>query len=516
MIEVEPYRRSAYLLTCRILSVLSAVAAVIYLKWLFVDARPDNLWLFGMLVVAEVFNIAQAAGFWWTISRQRWTEPGPVDFYSTHERVDIFVTVYGEPLAVIERTVEAAMAIRHPRKSVWVLDDGHSPDVEALAEKLGAGYLVRPDRRGAKAGNINEALKRTNGHFVVIFDADHVPRPDFLEETMGVFHNRKVAFVQTPQSYYNRAKNRVAAGAHDQQQLFYGPIMRGRNSCQAVFACGTNLVFRRSALETIGGMPEDSITEDLRVSLLLLKAGYTAEYVSKVLAYGMGPVDVGGYFSQQLRWARGGLEILFRRKPFFKEMPLSARLQYVLSFVYWFSGPVFCLYLVLPIAFLVFGMRPVHAPNQYPAYFLPYIFLTLITMVYASNGKIRFRTLWFTLASFPVAFLAIFSALLGRNAKFVVTSKGASQRSLRPVVVQAMTVAVLLCAVVYGLVHMGATPAVLNNVAFALGHVLVVQGFVRYALWPEQPRDAAGDVADEADGSAAAGSLLSGELGRLD
>ena len=510
MIEIDPARRAAYLLTCRILSVLSAIAAVVYLKWLFVDARPDNLWLFAMLVVAEVFNIAQAAGFWWTISRQRWTEPGPVDFGKTHERVDIFITVYGEPLDVISRTVEAAMAIRHPRKSVWVLDDGHSPDVEALAEMHGAGHLTRPTRRGAKAGNINEALKRTNGHFVAIFDADHVPQPNFLEETMGVFHNRKVAFVQTPQSYHNRTENRVAAGAHDQQQLFYGPIMRGRNSCQAVFACGTNLVFRRSALETIGGMPEDSITEDLRVSLLLLKAGYTAEYVSKVLAYGMGPVDVGGYFSQQLRWARGGLEILFRRKPFFKEMPLSARFQYLLSFVYWFTGPVFTLYLVLPVAFLVFGMRPVHAPNQYPAYFLPYIVLTLTTMVYASNRKIRFRTLWFTLASFPVAFVAVFSALLGRDAKFVVTSKGASRRSLRPVIVQVITVIVLLSAVVYGLAHMGFTPAVLNNVAFALGHVLVVQGFIRYALWPQQPRDADVDATDEAD-AAAAGAQLANE-----
>jgi len=78
------------------------------------------------------------------------------------------------------------------------------------------------------------------------------------------------------------------------------------------------------------------------------------------------------------------------------------------------------------------------------------------------------------------------------------------------VVVQVITVVVLLSAVVYGLAHMGFTPAVLNNVAFALGHVLVVQGFIRYALWPQQPRDADVDATDEAD-AAAAGAQLANE-----
>jgi cellulose synthase (UDP-forming) len=497
VIEIDPSRRVSYLRTCRVLAVLTSISALVYLKWLFFDARPDNVWLFAVLVVAEVFNIAQAAGFWWTISTQVWTEPRRVDFSRTHERVDIFITVCGEPLDIVTRTLEAALAIRHPRKEVWILDDGKSHDVEVMAMAHGAGYLTRPTRRGAKAGNINEALAKTNGHFVTIFDADHVPEPDFLEKTMGVFLNRRVAFVQTPQSYGNRTENRVSAGAHDQQALFYGPIMRGRNAHQAVFACGTNLVFRRTALEVIGGFPEDSITEDLRISLQLLKAGYRSEYVSKVLAHGMGPIDVGGYFSQQLRWARGGLEILFKRRPFFKGMGGTTVAHYALSFVYWFTGPIFSLYLTLPIAFLVFGQRPVQAPNQYPAYFLPYIVLTLVTMVYASNRQIRFRTLWYTLAAFPVHYAALISALLGRDAKFVVTSKDESRRSLRPVLIQVVVVAALLSAVGVGLLREGFSPAALNNVAFALGHVFVLQGFIRYALWPDAE---AGEEAEIIDG----------------
>jgi cellulose synthase (UDP-forming) len=331
-------------------------------------------------------------------------------------------------------------------------------------------------------------MKRTSGDFIVIFDADHVPSPEFLERTMGAFDGERVSFVQTPQYYGNRTINRVAAGAYEQQELFYGPIMRGRNALGAVFSCGTNVVFRRAALDDVGGMPEDSITEDMRVSLELLRRGWRSEYVPVVLAQGLGPVDVSGYFGQQLRWARGGLEILFRRRPFFRGMRLGTALEYGFSFMYWFTGLAYAAYLVLPVAYLVFGLRPVQAPNQYPVYFLPYIFSTLVTLAYASDFTVTFRALWFTLASFPVHLWALASALTGRAARFVITPKTAGAATLRPVVVHVAVMVVLAAAGVAGSAVRGLTPAVLNNVAFAMGHVLIVQGFVRYALRPDKSR----------------------------
>jgi cellulose synthase (UDP-forming) len=487
MIHIARERRRAYLRTCRILSVVSAVFAIVYVKWLFVDARPDNHILFAFLVAAESFNIIQAVGFWYTISIQKWTEPAEMRFSATAETVDIFITVCGEPREIVERTIRGAMAVRHPRKNVWVLDDGRDHEMEVLAYVNGAGYLTRPMNRGAKAGNINDAMKRTHGDYIVIFDADHVPRPDFLEKTLGAFTGPKIAFVQTPQSYANRVNNRVAWGAHDQQRLFYGPIMRGKLSVNAAFSCGTNVIFRRSALQSIGGMPEDSITEDLRVTLMLFEKGYTSEYVPIVLAHGMGPLDVSGFFSQQLRWARGGLEILFRRKPFYKGMSAGAGIQFALSFWYWFTGFAYAVYLMLPVAFLLFGQRPVQAPNEYPIYFLPYVIATLVTMTYAADFDLTFRGVWFTLASFPVHFAALVSALFGRDAKFIVTSKSASSHSLRPVAVHITAIVVLAFSIVFGLWRWGFNPSVMNNVAFAAGHILLLQGFVRYARRPEVP-----------------------------
>lgn len=486
MIDIPADRRRSYLRTCRVLAVISTLTATYYLKWLLWDAQPATLWLYWLLVAAESFNIAQAAGFSYTISTQRWTEPPVPDFDRTSETVDVFVTVMGEPLEIVEHTVSAAMAIRHPRMAVRILDDGDSLEVRDLARRLGADYLTRTDNVGAKAGNINHALASATGTYFAIFDADQAPHPDFLEATLGGFDADAVAFVQTPQVYRNRETNRVAAGAHDQQALFYGPIMRGKNGAGAAYSCGTNAVYRRSAIDAIGGLPEDSITEDLRGSLLLLRAGFSSRYVSRVLADGLGPLDVQSFFAQQSRWGRGGLEILFKRRPYSRQMTAAQVLQYTLGFMYWFTGFAYLAYLVLPTTYLTLGLRPVQVPNQYPVYFLPYALSALGTIVYASNYSIRFDALWFTLASFPVHVKALLATFFGRTARFVVTPKSAHDAgvTLRPVRIHLLMIAILVGSSIYGLVRLGTVPSTVNNVAWAVAHIVILQGFVALSIRP--------------------------------
>lgn len=401
--------------------------------------------------------------------------------------------------------MRAATAMRHPRLTVWVLDDGPSEEIARLADRHDARYLSRPDRRGAKAGNMNHALSVSNGDFVAVFDADHAPAPSFLERTLACFDEPRIAFIQTPQSYRNRTENRVAAGAHEQQAIFYGPILRGKDASGSVFSCGTNVVLRRAALDDVGGMPEDSVTEDLRVALMLIRRDWTSRYLPEVLAEGLGPVDVCGYFRQQMRWARGALDILFRRRPFYRGMGLARDLQYALSFIYWSTGWAYLGYLVLPVCFLLFGARPVQVPNQYPAHFLPYMAMTLFTLTYATRFTLTFRTLWFTLASFPVHIAAFFATLTGRAARFAVTSKAAPGRSLAPVWPHLFTLSVLLLAIPVGLLLRGATPSVLNNVAFVLGHSLIVSGFVRLALDPLDRRHKHSEPAAALRGTKAGG-----------
>lgn len=487
MIEIETTRRRAYLRTCRMLAVLSALTAALYLKWLLFDARPDYAPLYWLLVVAELFNIAQAAGFWLTIATQKWSEPAPPDPARMPGAVDVFITVLGEPLDVVEHTVRGAAAMRYPDVRIHILDDGRSEQVRELARRWGIGYITRSDLKGAKAGNLNHALSVTSAPFFAIFDADQAPHADFLDATIGAFTDPQVGFVQTPQVYRNRTGNRVAAGAHDQQALFYGPIMRGKNGAGAVFSCGTNVVYRRSAIEAIGGVPEDSITEDLRASLLLLGQGYSSVYVSRVLADGLGPLDVASYFSQQFRWGRGGLEILFKRRPYSVKMRPRQALQYSLGFMYWFTAWAYLAYLVLPVAYLTLGLRPVQVPNDYPVHFLPYVLTAIATIVYASDFTVRFDALWFTLASFPVHVSALLSTFFGRAVRFVVTPKQAGRVTLRPVLPQIAVMVMLVAAGGYGVWRLGPDPSAVNNLAWAVAHIVVLQGFVRYAVRPAQP-----------------------------
>src|SRR5206468_9880395 len=93
--------------------------------------------------------------------------------------IDVFITAYGEPPALVRQTMRAARDMELPHRTI-VLDDGRSDTLRTVAEDEGVEYFRRDGREHAKAGNVNAALGRTDGEFVVIFDADFVPEPDFL------------------------------------------------------------------------------------------------------------------------------------------------------------------------------------------------------------------------------------------------------------------------------------------------------------------------------------------------
>jgi cellulose synthase (UDP-forming) len=168
--------------------------------------------------------------------------------------VDVFITTYNEPVDLVRLTMEAALRIDWPRLKVHVLDDGARPQMLAVAKELGAGYITRGGEwtgkpRHAKAGNVNNALMETDGEFILILDADQIPDPHIVRRTIGYFRDPRLAFVQTPQVFYNVPPgDPFGADA----PLFYGPIMRGKDGWDAAFFCGSNALLRREALLQLG------------------------------------------------------------------------------------------------------------------------------------------------------------------------------------------------------------------------------------------------------------------------
>ena len=160
-----------------------------------------------------------------------------------------------------------------------------------MAEELGVEYLDRPDNSHAKAGNINHALPKTHGDFIAIFDADHVPLPDFLHRMLGYFKDPKVAFVQSPQTFYNldAPEERVDldSGKHwDEAEIFFHLILPGKNRWNSVYFCGTGGIIRRTALEQVGGFATDTITEDIHTALKMHQRGWKSVYIADHLASG--------------------------------------------------------------------------------------------------------------------------------------------------------------------------------------------------------------------------------------
>ena len=167
----------------------------------------------------------------------------------------------------------------------------------------------RTNRKGYKAGAINEYLQEGTAKYVAIFDADAVPAHNFLRDFVPILEeNPKLSFVQTPQHYANVDVSNVALAAARQQNVFYEYICEGKSYSNAAFCCGTNFIARREALLDVGGMDDTTVTEDFATSINLHIKGWDSAYYNQVYAYSLGPETLAAYFTQQQRWAFGSVK----------------------------------------------------------------------------------------------------------------------------------------------------------------------------------------------------------------
>jgi cellulose synthase (UDP-forming) len=291
---------------------------------------------------------------------EAWARARPVDLLPS---VDVFIPTYNEEPDVLERTIVGAISLDYPNFTVWVLDDGRRSWVANLAAAKGARYLTRSNNAHAKAGNINAALRQTAAELFLVLDADFVPRTNTLWRLVGFFRNPRIACVQTPQYFFNKDPTQTNLGLADRwaddQRLFFDVIMPSRDAWGAAFCCGTGFAMRRSAIEAIGGgIPTESICEDMLTSMELKRRGLETIYLQEELCIGLAPESVRAFFVQRQRWARGQIQILFlRRGVFGPGLPLFYRLLFLPN--YWaIQLPARIIYVLVPIIFLLFGLAP--------------------------------------------------------------------------------------------------------------------------------------------------------------
>jgi cellulose synthase (UDP-forming) len=316
---------------------------------------------------------------------------------------------------------------------VYILDDGKREEFRKFAEEAGIGYMTRSDNKHAKAGNINRALGRLDAPFVTIFDCDHVPTRSFLQVTMGWFlRDSKLGMLQTPHHFYspdpferNLDQFRIIP---NEGELFYGIVQDGNDFWNATFFCGSCAVLRRTALDEIGGIAVETVTEDAHTSLRMQMNGWNTAYINIPQAAGLATERLSGHVKQRIRWARGMIQIMRTDNPLFaKGLSAAQRLCYFNAMSHFLYALPRLIFLTAPLIYLIFGH--VNVPGYWAAilaYAFPHLVLSNITnsRIQGQHRHSFWNEIYETVLA-PYIFLPTMLALVNpKFGSFDVTAKG--------------------------------------------------------------------------------------------
>jgi len=330
--------------------------------------------------------------------------------------VDVFITVAGEPIELLRETVEAVLGIDYPLKKVYILDDKGDINYRRLAERYSCGYFAREDHRDAKAGNLNYAFQRTSSDLILTLDADQVPDSEMIRNLIGFFKIPLIAFVQTKQNF----KVPVGDPFGNTDRIFYNVMQSGKDTDNAAFSCGSGVIYRRKALEEIGGFSTWNLVEDVHTSMLLHDHGWRSIYYNHSLSKGTAPADIYGVYRQRRQWAADSLRMIFWDSPFGRKgLSLKQKLQYFnIGFVYLVSAFIMPIFFITPVIALLTRNFVLTAPvDSYVLHRFPYFMAMSI-----AYGILNFPTpymkayqIWTGL--FPAFIWATWIALRSRKKK---------------------------------------------------------------------------------------------------
>ncbi len=423
------------------LGILAVIVSTRYMFWrttetLSFSTLPE--FLFGScLYIAEAYAwIILILGFIqtsWPLNRPVVEPIGPSDVWPT---VDIYIPTYNESLEIVRNTVFAAMDVDYPadRVRVFILDDGKRPDFRAFAKEAGCGYITRDNNLHAKAGNLNAAMKKTDGELIAIFDCDHVPTRAFLQLTVGWFQrDPRLALLQTPHHMYSPdpVQRNLASTMGDmpgEGDLFYGAVQGGNDLWNATFFCGSCAIIRREALMETNGFAGETVTEDAHTALKLQRTGWNTAYISARLSAGLATERLVLHVGQRIRWARGMTQILRIDNPLLgRGLTLQQRLCYLNAMLHFQYPLPRLVFLTSPLAYLIFGQNIIQASaGLIFSYAAPHLFCSSVANERTQGGERRpfWGEVYETILAFHLVKPTVATWFQPRKGKFNVTDKG--------------------------------------------------------------------------------------------
>ena len=489
--KAEIRSRNSESVSFSVFLIISIAAAIYYGLLFFNPTYRGDLIAYIFLLIIESYIVIQTVGSWMTMMYADFRVRDPL-YYETIEwlkndnriagGVDVFITTFNENPDVIEKTVKAVkeMDIEH---TTYILDDGKSEEVKKIANHYGVLYVTREGNKDAKAGNINNGLKIAKGKYFAIFDADYIPKKNFLIETLPFFSKENIALVQTPQVYRNK-KNLISRGADGAQRIFYEVVLKGKNKFNAVFWLGTNAVFRRKAIDEIGGIyPHKS--EDLFTTYLIHQNGWKTVYIPNILATGLGPDTIDVYHKQQVRWASGGFHMFFKQNPLSKNLTFDQKIQYLLSSTFYFSGIVVLLMMIMPLLYLLFGIVPIHASlGVWAIHYIPF-FLLQFVVILSITGKMNKDSYLLSINSFLAYIEAFFNVLFSKEVKWEASGSLKRTAQKKPIDYLWFHILIFLLSITsipVGLINMDRPAVTAINIFWVLLNSLLLGTYIVFNL----------------------------------
>ncbi len=431
---IFPFKTLAFALVCVSLTLFS-----ISTPWLY-----PFLLLMALYITANVVSLLTSFRRG-TITRSQhemrvltWLPPDGVRFPS----VDVFLPSAGEPLHVLRNTYNHVSRLDWPGLiTVVVLDDSARDSVKKLADEYDFIYLSRADRgRLKKAGNLKFGFDSTDGDYIAVFDADFVPRPDYLYDLMPYFDEADVAIVQSPQ-FFDSAKDMhwLQRTAGVTQELFYRWIQPSRDRFNAAICVGTCAVYRRSALDKSGGFAQIGHSEDVHTGVNLMKVGYRVRYVPVSVSKGLCPDTAAAFLNQQYRWCTGSVSLC--RDPMYRKHPAISRRQrlcFWAGFLYYGTTALNALLAPIPVIvmlwFLPEWVKPINS-----VWLIGAVVLWFIVLPAVHRGRWRVDVLRVqTMYSFA-HLLAIVDSVRGSTKGWVATGAASKATPISAQVLFVMT-----------------------------------------------------------------------------
>ena len=388
--------------------IFSMFFTILYLVWRILFSVPLGMGVLPisaniLLLMVEILGFIESMVLYRNLMGMK-EYPVPVIKDEEFPDVDVFIATYNEPVELLRKTINGCNHLKYPDKSkvhIWLCDDNRRPEMRKLAEEMGVGYFDRPDNKGAKAGNLNNAMAHTSSPYVVTIDADMIPMSHFLLKTIPYFVDSKkqrgdkkgLGLLQTPQCFYEPDIFQYALysekNAPNEQDFFYRTVEVAKTTSNSVIYGGSNTVLAREALDAVGGFYTESITEDFATGMLIEAAGYISLALPEPMASGTTPNTYKEHIQQRRRWGRGVIGTAKKLKLFGqKGLSFTQKLSYFSSVIYWYSPLKCALYLVTPLLFAVF-LIPVFKCGWLDLliYWLPmYILQDLTLRVFSGNA----------------------------------------------------------------------------------------------------------------------------------